>query len=85
MFIKWIKHMEDSAWFPHINRNICIGCGDCIKACPTNALGQREGKSALIHPQLCSYCAACETICPSGAIEIPYLVCKADTHRKHTS
>ena len=61
MFIKWINGMEDSSWFPHINRDMCTDCGDCINACPTNALGQRDGKSSLIHPQLCIYCADCET------------------------
>jgi uncharacterized protein len=77
--------MEDSFWFPHINRDTCIGCSECINACPTGALGQRDGKSSLIHPQLCIYCADCETICPVGSIEIPYLVCKSDTNRKRAS
>lgn len=77
--------MEDLAWFPHINRDVCIGCTDCITACPTGALGQREGKAALVRPQQCIYCADCEAICPVGAIEIPYLVLKTDSHRKRLS
>jgi quercetin dioxygenase-like cupin family protein len=34
-----------------------------------------EGKAALIHPDACTYDAVCEAICPTGAIELPYLIC----------
>jgi ferredoxin len=40
-------------------------------------LGWRDAKAALLHPQLCTYCAACEDICEPGAIELPYLVVKS--------
>jgi ferredoxin len=77
--------MEDQYWFPQINRNVCISCGECVNHCPTGALGRRQDKSALVHPQLCTYCADCESLCPVGAIEIPYLVCKTETNRKSQS
>jgi ferredoxin len=79
--------MEDQYWFPQIHRDVCTGCGECVKQCPTGALGRHEGKSALVYPQLCIYCADCESICPVGAIEIPYLVCKSETsqNRKRIS
>ncbi|MBA3874711.1 MAG: 4Fe-4S binding protein [Anaerolineae bacterium] len=65
-------------WLPYLNRNICTGCGACITACPTSALGQVDSKAALVSPELCTYCAACEIICPVGAIELPYLICKVE-------
>jgi len=71
-----------SDWFPRLDQNLCTGCGDCIAACPTGALAQVDGKAALVFPDLCTYCAACETICPVNAIELPYLICKEDSHEQ---
>ncbi len=67
-----------SDWHPRLNRESCTGCGDCITACPTVALGQVGGKAALVFPHLCTYCAACKSICPVGAIELPYLICRIE-------
>jgi NAD-dependent dihydropyrimidine dehydrogenase PreA subunit len=73
------------AWLPRINQHICIGSGNCIAACPTGALGFVNGKAALIHPEACTYCAACEFVCPVGAIELPYLICKAEDSNEQTN
>ncbi len=67
-----------SEWFPRVDRNLCTGCNDCITACPTSALALVDGKAALAFPDKCTYCAACETSCLVGAIELPYLICKLD-------
>ena len=61
-------------WIPQINRVLCTGCGSCIEACPTEALGEVEGKAAVVQPQACTYCAVCEDICPTSAIGLPYLI-----------
>lgn len=70
----------NSEWFPRIDQNLCIGCGDCIRECPTDALGRQGEKAALVHPALCTYCAACEDICPVDAIELPYLIVKREAN-----
>lgn len=61
-------------WMPQIDRKKCTGCGECVAHCPTKALGQVEGKAMLVHPDLCTYCTACEDVCPTGAIELPFLI-----------
>jgi ferredoxin len=68
--------MRGSAWMPRIDRNLCIGCGECVAHCPTQALSRVDDKSALTRPDACTYCAACESLCPVGAIELPYLICR---------
>jgi len=65
-----------SLWMPQIAAARCTGCGDCIAACPTGALGWQAHKAAIVNPEKCIYCATCESICPVGAIELPYLVLK---------
>lgn len=63
-----------SEWVPQINQKKCTGCGDCIVQCPTDALGWHDNKATLLHPGLCIYCAKCEDICPTNAIELPFLI-----------
>ena len=68
------EFMSDTIWLPQIMQDRCTACGDCIQRCPTGALGWRDGKAALINPERCSYEAVCEALCPTSAIEIPYLI-----------
>ena len=45
----------------------CVGCGTCVKACPTKAITLQDG-----HPvweDNCTHCMACLTLCPKEAIE----------------
>lgn len=63
---------------PRIDRDLCTGCGDCIDACPVDALGLVGGRAALVEPGACIYCDACEQVCPVDAIELPFLICFED-------
>ncbi len=46
----------------------CIGCGCCVKACPTGALRFDEG-GAVSDGEKCTGCLACAEACPTGAME----------------
>lgn len=72
--------MLDKSWLPTIDRESCTGCGDCLAACPVDALGRVRGKADLIKPETCTYCLVCEDICPVDAIALPFLICTLETY-----
>lgn len=56
---------------PHslrINRDKCIGCVICMRACPTRAIRIRSRK-AVINDALCIDCGECLRVCPHQAVD----------------
>lgn len=50
----------------------CLGLGDCVKACPFDAISVSDGK-ALVDSSKCTACGACIKACPKGVISLkPY-------------
>ena len=63
-----------TVWIPQIDEQICTGCGDCITACPTDALKLLEDVAVVREPDACNYCGICEMICPVEAVSLPYQI-----------
>jgi iron only hydrogenase large subunit-like protein len=55
----------------HLNEELCMGCTNCIKRCPTQAIRVRNGK-AVIKKEFCVDCGECIRICPHHAKEATY-------------
>ncbi len=49
-----------------LNEEMCVGCTNCIKRCPTEAIRVRNGK-AVISSERCIDCGECIRICPHHA------------------
>ncbi len=49
-----------------LNEEKCVGCTNCIKRCPTEAIRVRGGK-AVIASERCIDCGECIRICPHHA------------------
>lgn len=54
-----------------LNQEKCVGCTNCIKRCPTEAIRVRGGK-AVIASERCIDCGECIRICPHHAKRARY-------------
>jgi len=55
---------------PFVDKHECVGCKDCVEACPVQAIEIVEEK-AEIADTLCIDCKACVKTCPQSAIRTP--------------
>lgn len=50
----------------------CIGCGACVRHCPSEAISMVEGKPA-VNEARCLGCGACEYYCPARPVTAIYV------------
>ena len=53
-----------------INKDLCIGCGKCVKDCVSEKLKIVDGKAQFMYER-CIQCGHCYAICPTGAVSMP--------------
>ena len=51
-----------------IDRNVCVACGVCMKACPKVAISIYRGCHAVADESKCVGCGLCAKVCPAGCI-----------------
>ena len=54
-----------------LDKDKCLGCTNCIKRCPTEAIRVREGKAQIISER-CIDCGECIRVCPHHAKKARY-------------
>jgi electron transfer flavoprotein alpha subunit/NAD-dependent dihydropyrimidine dehydrogenase PreA subunit len=52
-----------------IDKELCIGCEQCVDACPFDAL-EMKGELPEVN-DACTLCGSCADVCPEGAITVP--------------
>ena len=50
------------------DKNICVACGACMKACPKGAISIYRGCYAVVDKSKCVGCGLCVKTCPAGCI-----------------
>lgn len=59
-----------------IDKNLCVGCGVCVDACPQGALYMQDDKVEV--NDKCNLCGSCVGVCPVNALSIPREAKKVD-------
>ena len=59
---------------PYLHPAECIGCKECFKICPADAITMME-KKPVIDRKKCIRCFCCQEFCPKGALKVkrPFL------------
>lgn len=66
--LSWVKRLfEKDRLYPHINRELCNGCGNCEEGCPVQIISF-HGAIPEIAQEKCIRCYCCREFCPRGAI-----------------
>ncbi|MFW5890846.1 MAG: 4Fe-4S dicluster domain-containing protein [bacterium] len=54
---------------PEFNLDKCVGCGDCVLNCPSDALKMKENFPEL-DLENCTRCFCCQELCSKEAVSI---------------
>jgi len=67
----WCSNPESQNLNPEImaRQQKCEGCGECVQACPREAIHLVEGL-ATIDRAKCDLCMECVEVCPTGSLEV---------------
>jgi len=52
-----------------VDKETCTGCGECIEACPLEAIEIQDGL-AVVDAETCGDCGACVDVCPTESITV---------------
>lgn len=68
----WCGNPESIPFEPSLSyvADRCISCGDCVTACPENALSLSPTKKTLLDRQRCTRCGKCVEHCDPKALEL---------------
>ena len=56
--------------YAQVDKEYCVSCGTCTKACPLQAISVHEGISAVVELARCIGCGLCARECPASVIKV---------------
>ena len=56
----------------NIDKELCTGCGECVKSCAVDVIriDEEKKKAIIVYPQDCMLCEMCIFFCPTNAITL---------------
>ncbi|GCC10844.1 MAG TPA: 4Fe-4S dicluster domain-containing protein [Euryarchaeota archaeon] len=51
-----------------VNKETCIGCGECVDICPAYVYKLVNNKSEPVNMDACIECCSCVEVCPTNSI-----------------
>ena len=67
--MKEFRYMEGVATLK-VDRDKCIGCGQCVQVCPHRILTVQDRKAVILDFDACMECGACQQNCPVDAVSV---------------
>ncbi len=67
--MKNFRYIADAAIL-QLNKDLCIGCGNCVTVCPHRIFTINNRKAEIIDYNACMECGACANNCPVQAIYV---------------
>lgn len=64
----WLKHEDEKRNKLKVDNDLCVGCGICVKNCPSNNIEMENGKAK--GKGNCIFCYCCVNRCPKSAIRL---------------
>ena len=58
------------SWKVTVDQEKCLGCGDCMDACPVEVYEVKQGKAVPIQESECLGCMSCVEVCNEGALSV---------------
>ena len=52
-----------------VDKSTCTACGECVDACPLEAIEIQDGV-AVVDAETCGDCGACVDVCPTESITV---------------